>query len=292
VTSKELWNPDKTLLNKDYMDERIRALASHRGFQHTLEIIRKSGISCDKLKIAEVGCGTGTFSLGLSLLGASATLIDFNEKVLDQTKKIFNFYGCSGSFIQGDCLTVPNDNLLGKFDLVISGGLAEHFEGINRVHCIAYHKLLLKAGGFAYIGVPNKFSPFYQMIKGFRKITGTWKIDIEIPYSNLALTSIAKELNFRKYYVIGNDPISKDAVVYALGLISAMIDILPTDMRRNFRKWKSDSQSSLLRKSQKLETRRGAFKELYELNENRHNKISRSAVTDHFSAGLILFAFN
>jgi SAM-dependent methyltransferase len=292
MTSKELWNPDETFLNKDYMDERIRALASHRGFQHTLEIIRKSGTSFDKLKIAEVGCGTGTFSLGLSLLGASATLIDFNEKVLEQTEKIFDLYGCCASFIQGDCLMVPNDNLLGKFDLVISGGLAEHFEGINRVRCLAYHKLLLKPAGMAYIGVPNRFSPFYQMIKGFRKMTGTWKIDIEIAFSSRDLKNIAKELNFKKYYVIGNDPISKDMIVYTLGLISAMIDILPNNIRRNFRTWKTDRQSSLQRKSQKIETRMDTLKELYELIENHHNKISKNVVTDHFSAGLILFAFN
>ena len=38
------------------------------------------------LKVAEVGCGTGTFSLTLALLGASVTLIDFNAKVLENAK--------------------------------------------------------------------------------------------------------------------------------------------------------------------------------------------------------------
>lgn len=130
------WDPQNSDITKTKMDERIKNFTSYLGWQHTVRPITKMGIPFNKLKIAEVGCGTGTFSLTFGLLGASVTLIDFNQKVLERAKKIYSFYDCKTEVIKANCLDIPPREIAGTFDLVVSAGLAEHFIGKDRVKCI------------------------------------------------------------------------------------------------------------------------------------------------------------
>jgi cyclopropane fatty-acyl-phospholipid synthase-like methyltransferase len=94
------------------------------------------------LKIAEVGCGTGTFALTFALLGASVTLIDSNEEALKNAEKIYKMYGCTTQCVKANVLDSPPDNLRKSFDVAISGGLAEHFIGKNLASCISFHRRL------------------------------------------------------------------------------------------------------------------------------------------------------
>jgi hypothetical protein len=127
VMSDREWDP--AAMTKDLMDERIRVTLLRRNWRRLIALIKRTGVPFDQLKVAEVGCGSGTCSLMIALLGASVTLIDCNENVLRETRKWFDAYGAAGDFVQADCLEQPPAALMGKYHLVISGGLAEHFAG-------------------------------------------------------------------------------------------------------------------------------------------------------------------
>lgn len=290
---KAEWNPENTGIAKETIAWRIKTCTSYRGWQHTIGLIDKLGIPFDQLKTAEVGCGTGTFSLTLSLMGASVTLIDYNEKVLENTRKIYNTYGCKATFIKADCLDTPPEEILESFDLVVSGGLAEHFMGKDREKCIAYHKLLLKDRGIAYIGVPNRFSPFYQWIRSFRRLTGTWRILIEIPFSDNELKRLAEKAGFGNSYVLGNASPGRDFVVYSRGFISAVIDILPQSLRNKIRKMKNNERVTAEEPSMLKDIilhRSDKIKSISHENQENRERLS-NIIFDKFSAGLILFAF-
>jgi 2-polyprenyl-3-methyl-5-hydroxy-6-metoxy-1,4-benzoquinol methylase len=284
------WDPQNSDITKTKMDERIKDFTSYLGWQHTVRLITKMGIPFNKLKIAEVGCGTGTFSLIFGLLGASVTLIDFNQKVLERAKKIYSFYDCKTEVIKANCLDIPPKEIAGTFDLVVSAGLAEHFIGKDRVKCIQYHKYLLKDGGVAFINVPNKLSPFYQWIRFFRKVTGTWEIDIEIPFSYIELNKIAKAIGFDSFYIKGNAPLKRDLVDYSRGFISAVIDVFPDVLGRSIRKWKSDK---IAHKKSLQSTQEDMIKYCIDKAKEINNKTdgkSMHFLTDRFSAGVILFS--
>lgn len=272
-------------MSKETMNQRIQTCACHFGWQHAVRLILERNMECNKIKIAEVGCGTGTLSLTFCLLGASVTLLDFNQRVLEKAKKIFDLFDCEADFIQADCMEPLITNLRGKFDVVISGGLAEHFIGEDRKECIRYHRLLLKEGGFAYIAVPNKLSPFYQWVKAFKKLTGTWNLEIEVPFTKWELRRVAASVGFKEAYIIGNAPLKEDLVDYARGFGSAVKELFSFHVRD---------------KLQIRRSREGSITD--DMRRYCHNmasaigcdyyKRSHSPLVNTFSAGLILFAFN
>ena len=94
--------------------------------------VARSGAPPDRLRVAEVGCGTGTAALIFGLLDASVTLLDSNQKMLERTKKIYGAFGRAASFVRADCLEPAPEGLAGTFDVVLSGGLAEHSTGDYR----------------------------------------------------------------------------------------------------------------------------------------------------------------
>jgi SAM-dependent methyltransferase len=242
------------------------------------------------LRVAEVGCGTGTFSLTLGLLGASVTLIDYNEKALERAKHIYRMFNCPAQFVLADCLQAVPTQLNGAFDLAVSGGLAEHFVGAKRSACIAYHRTLLTDGGLAFIGVPNRRSPFYQWIRWFRGITKTWEIDVEVPYSDGELIALAKEAGFRSYFVLGNALLMRDLKEYSRGFVSALVDLLPKSVQTLARRWKAGYQHGLVRAQQSGDNIPEQCRTMCETTHRQGSNERRYALADKFSAGLILFA--
>ncbi len=80
------------------------------------------------LRTLEVGCGCGSYSLILKKMGivGEATLLDISQTGLDLAKKLFASFGEECRTVQGDAMELPFAD--GEFDLVLSGGLLEHFE--------------------------------------------------------------------------------------------------------------------------------------------------------------------
>ncbi|MBU0502983.1 MAG: class I SAM-dependent methyltransferase [Candidatus Omnitrophota bacterium] len=257
-----------------------------------IRIIIEKGISLDKLRIAEVGCGTGTTALSFALMGSSVTLIDFNQKALGLAKAIYQMYGCQPELINADCLQVPEDKLRENFDLVVSSGLMEHFSGNLRIQCLIYHKDLLKTGGFAHISVPNKACPWYQIVRLFRMLTKTWEIDVEVPFSARELNIMSEKAGFKSHYVIHNGEWSGDFKYYARGFVSAVGDILPWPIRNIIKGWKTglaakriDDQGSAEDVRLYLRDRLSQARDLFSI------KPIKPGYTNQFNSDLALLAF-
>jgi SAM-dependent methyltransferase len=285
--SETEWNP-RGALSRDAMGKRIHACINRFGWQHAVRLIIELGTPFRALKIAEIGCGTGTTSLTFGLLGASITLLDFNRRVLKRTQDIYNIYDCEAELIRADCMETPMVELRGKFDFVISSGLAEHFMGADREVCIRYHRLLLKKGGFAYIEVPNKLSPFYEWVKTFKKLTGTWELEIEVPFSSKELKFLAKKVGFKEAYVIGNAPLAKDLIDYSRGFGSAVKQLFPAPLQE----WLQAQKVRKKIQSYRTDDMRRYCQDMVAAISRGGYKKTRSPFVNNFSAGLILFAFN
>ena len=283
--SEDIWDPDVDI-SKQTMDRRIKSCTRHFGWQHAVRLMLERGTPFHDLKIAEVGCGTGTISLTFGLLGASITLLDFNRRVLERTKGIYGLFDCTAEFMQADCMGLPRADLRGTFDVVISSGLAEHFIDEDRERCIRYHRFLLKAGGFAYIGVPNTLSPFYQWVRVFRKLTGTWELEIEVPFSPRELKALAKAVGFGKAYIVGNAPLIKDLIDYSRGFGSAVKQLFPVSLQERLHAKKEDNKVQ----SSAMSDMRRYCHDIVALIRRGHFEEPRSPLVNNFSAGIILFA--
>jgi len=273
-------------ITKEFMISRIRSTISGKGWERTVQYILEKKIPFEKLHIAEVGCGTGTFSLVFGLLGAEVFLIDIDPQALEMAKEIYSIFKCRAKFLQKSVLDEVPEFLENQFDVVVSGGLAEHFSGDDRLRCINFHKGLLKEGGVAYIGVPNKLSPFYQMVKLFRSLTQTWKIEIEIPFTYWELERLGQEAGFANVEIVGNHLFKKDLVDYSLGMASAILDLFPNKARQMAREIKPKKSISAL---ENYDVKTEILNRIRKIKQRRTSKMKRH-LRDFFSAGIILFS--
>jgi SAM-dependent methyltransferase len=283
------WDPEA--MTKDIMDSRIRFTLSQRNWGRLIAIIKRVGMPFNQLQVAEIGCGTGTCSLMLAFLGASVTLIDCNESVLSETEKCFHAYGATGNFVGADCLEAPPAALRGEYHLVMSGGLAEHFAGEDRLRCFRYHRMLLRNNGLACISVPNRFSPFLQPVLAFRRMTGTFGISLELPYTHGELIHIMREAGFRYGFVSGSASVKRDAFIYSAGFVSALVDCLPPSMSSRLRSWKirlHSSESGQAGDPAETDIKGECLRHMQAIGPS--DPFKTDLIIDHFASGLNLFA--
>jgi len=138
------------------------------------------------LDIIEVGAGRGLCSYYFGNMGAKVTLLDNSPEAKKIAKE---FWGkIPHKFIVKDLFEYN-----GFFDVCVSIGLCEHFEGDMRNKIIEKHLNLLGKKGIAIIGVPYKYSPFYRMSKFIAERLGLWNFGKEIPYSKKELKTFCQE---------------------------------------------------------------------------------------------------
>jgi SAM-dependent methyltransferase len=224
--------------------KRIKATCASCGWKFAYRYFADKGLFWDSLKIAEVGCGTGTFSLAFSILGAQTTLLDNSDDALRVAGIFFSLCERTPMLLNADVLKEPPKELLGKFDLVSSWGLIEHFTGEQRERVIRYHEQLLSPGGLCLIAAPNRFSPCYRTVRGLRELTGTWDLEVEVPYSYWELKKIAVAVGFSEYAILGNVKLSTDIYNYSKGTVSALLDVLPSIVRKFTRRVESSVASN------------------------------------------------
>lgn len=132
----------------------------------------------------EVGSGRGTISSYFSDAGYSCTLLDTSASILDTAKHIFLMNNHQADFIQGNALDLPfKEN---SYDIVVSIGLLEHFEDIDKPLSEQF-RILRKGGVFLGYIVPKRkdniqkfFSFINSLLKFIDKITNRKKGSIKI----------------------------------------------------------------------------------------------------------------
>ncbi len=97
----------------------------------------------EELKILDMGCGPGFFSIVLSEMGHHLTAFDYTENMLGKARENARRAGVSIEFVQGDAQNIPFRE--GVFDAVVSRNLTWNLEEPEK----AYKEWLriLKIGG-------------------------------------------------------------------------------------------------------------------------------------------------
>lgn len=149
-------------------------------------------------KILELGSGSGINSLTVAkiLNGDRITLVDFNERAIEISKKLIEESDAQSDtslhvkYLKKDVLKLKLDE---KFDVVHSDGLVEHFYGKDRISVFKKHVDFCKTGGFIIIIAPYK-SFQYTLLKASYKMLGRWIFDEE-PLTKQELYRLCERLN-------------------------------------------------------------------------------------------------
>lgn len=103
--------------------------------------------------LLEAGCANSSLLPYLNKeLGFEVYGLDYSHAGCEGAKKVLEYYGADGTIILGDIFEPPSD-MYGRFDVVISMGVIEHFSDTEKV-CRALSSFL-KPGGMIVTEVPN-----------------------------------------------------------------------------------------------------------------------------------------
>lgn len=144
------------------------------------------------LRTIELGSGRGDLSVLLAQAGAQVTLLDISAKALAQARQRFDRLGLHAEYLQADFHatgTLP----VNAYDVSLSSGVIEHFEGADRTQSVHAHLDLLRAGGMAILSVPNARCAPYRLWKKYLELRGCWPYGVEIPYTRRELARRVKE---------------------------------------------------------------------------------------------------
>jgi 2-polyprenyl-3-methyl-5-hydroxy-6-metoxy-1,4-benzoquinol methylase len=155
------------------------------------QLVREHFSGFDGLRAIEIGAGRGLNALLYAQAGAHVTLLDLSETALEQAAQLFRANGVAAEFVQGDLFALP-DEMVGAFDVSMSFGLCEHFLGERRLAVIRAHLDLLRSGGVAMLGVPNRWGVVYQLWMKTLKARGTWELGTEVPFTPAELATLVE----------------------------------------------------------------------------------------------------
>ncbi|MBU0718432.1 MAG: methyltransferase domain-containing protein, partial [Planctomycetes bacterium] len=147
------------------------------------------------LKTIELGCGRGDLSVLLARRGADVTLLDQSDSALAQARSRFDRLGLDARFERGNLLGAL-DPWRGRFDVVLSVGVVEHFRRTDRTRALAAHHKVLRSDGLAVVSVPHARCIPYRWWKLYLELRGWWPYGLEIPYTKRELQARARAAGF------------------------------------------------------------------------------------------------
>jgi 2-polyprenyl-3-methyl-5-hydroxy-6-metoxy-1,4-benzoquinol methylase len=150
---KEYWDqlhaPDRTLGAINPRDTSLRnyiACQFHSYFEKTLS-------SMNAKEVLEVGCGGSEYLPYFAKeFGLHVTGMDYSEPGCASAARLLTREGIAGTIVCADFFDPPR-SLCGKFDVVVSFGVVEHFR--DTPDCIAAIANFVKPGGLVLTFVPN-----------------------------------------------------------------------------------------------------------------------------------------
>lgn len=131
--------------------------------------------------LVEVGCGASVLlpyfgrRFGFSLAG-----VDYSPDGVEQSRALLAREGVEGDVRQGD-LFAPPDDLLGRFDVVFSLGLVEHFT--DAPGCLRALARLARPGGRVVTVIPN----LAGAIGAVQKVLDRSVYDVHVPHDRESL---------------------------------------------------------------------------------------------------------
>lgn len=132
--------------------------------------------------IAEIGCGRGTIGLYLAhYLKKKMTMLDSASDAIKVAEDLFRDHGCQGTFLVGDALEMQLPDQ--SFDAVVSIGLAEHLDDVEKLYAEQY-RLLRPGGMMISLNIPRKRSiqQLNIVMRSIKKLLGTYKQSVHSDY--------------------------------------------------------------------------------------------------------------
>lgn len=105
-------------------------------------------------RVLEVGIGTGTMSLFLSMLGIECVGIDNNDEIVKRAMRASKALGRHIIFQKANAAALPFEDR--SFDIVFSQGFFEHFSDTMIIKLLSEQ---LRVGSDVILSVPNNFYP-------------------------------------------------------------------------------------------------------------------------------------
>ncbi len=159
---------------------------------------RKRGI-----KTIEVGSGLGVYSFILAHQGAEVTLMDYSQEALSLAERNFSREGVKAAFLLRDALDVPSSPRQ-EFDLAMSFGTVEHFEGEKRFLIAKAHFDLVRPGGLVIISVPNRLFFPHEILNFFLHKINKWPLGYERAFSSSELLELAGRIGLENVEIGGS----------------------------------------------------------------------------------------
>jgi 2-polyprenyl-3-methyl-5-hydroxy-6-metoxy-1,4-benzoquinol methylase len=113
------------------------------------------GKATDKASIIELGCGRSVWlPWFVKRFGLQVSGLDYSKTGCLQAAALLARDTLTGDIREGDIFSPPED-MLGRFDVVTSFGLVEHFD--DTAACVASCAAFAKPGGLIVSEIPNMF---------------------------------------------------------------------------------------------------------------------------------------
>lgn len=152
------------------------------------------------LRTIELGSGRGDLSALLAQRGARVSLLDTSDTALDQARRRFERLGLTANYVHADMFAALGTDAL-PFDVALSSGVIEHFQGHARTRAVRAHYTCIGAGGLVIISVPNAWCVPYRLWKTYLELRGWWPYGLEQPYNTRELVRRAKAVGFSRVEV-------------------------------------------------------------------------------------------
>lgn len=159
------------------------------------------------IKTIEVGAGSGVYSFIFAKRQAAVTLVDYSQEALTLASKCFSSNGIRASFLEMDILK-PFSNLTEKFDLAMSFGTVEHYQGQERLRMAKAHLDLVRPGGVVVISAPNRLFFPHETLKFCLQKENKWHLGYEGAFRRGELFQLAHRLGLKNVKVCGSAFIS------------------------------------------------------------------------------------
>lgn len=155
-----------------------------------------SKLDLARMKVLEVGAGTGRDSVELAKLGADVTVLDFSPDSLKIIEAQKDKHGLANlRLVEADALAMPFED--GEFDLVFHQGLLEHFRNPHDLLREQYR--VTKPGGYALCDVPQTVH-VYTIVKEILIAFDKWFAGWETQYTMHTLKKLMREVGFDVIY--------------------------------------------------------------------------------------------
>lgn len=204
--SSDSWNEIWGSYDRKSFEYQIAVEEHSVRWQRIQQIILNKYGSFSGIECIEIGGGSGHYSMLFAKRGARVTILDYSENALEFCRRIFKEQRIPPTQVK--CLLMNalkiDEHCFGKYDVSMSFGVAEHFQGQNRKLIVKNHIMVLKKGGVAFISAPHKGCIPFTVYQFLMKFVGKRNIVEAYPFTRSEFLNIIRELNIKEYSFIGS----------------------------------------------------------------------------------------